>query len=260
MKILRYLALLVLALIPRMASAVTPATYAGVDQSITLPTHILVQNGQTTNAITVAWTSPNASVIFQPSTSAVSTIILPSTAGVYTLILTSTNVLNRTSDTALITILAAPTPTATPTPTPVAGSDITPSAGASAGVATVYRMRSPEGVSIYNIPWVATAGAVTLPNLQMFGQILGVTTIPSATSVPSASYNLTLTDEDGLDVLNGKCKSSSNFAPRHYVILDGDGTTTSTPRTIYRRTQLNVSSAGNGGAGTLIIALHTWGN
>lgn len=67
--------------------------------------------------------------------------------------------------------------------------------------------------SVKKITWAwtsATAGSGALISTKAYnGQIVSLTTVPSAVTAPSANYDITITDEDGVDVLNGSGMNKS---------------------------------------------------
>lgn len=58
-----------------------------------------------------------------------------------------------------------------------------------------------------------SASGVTLKEYS--GQVLGFVTVPSAVDVPTADYDIAITDEDGVDVLHGLGANRSDTATEH---------------------------------------------
>lgn len=87
------------------------------------------------------------------------------------------------------------------------------------------------------------------------GTILRVTTNPGGTA-PTDNYDVTLTDEDGVDVLAGRgadrdTANSETFTPG---VAFSDGTTTSVvPVVVAGNLTLNVTNAGSGKQGSVIL-------
>lgn len=96
--------------------------------------------------------------------------------------------------------------------------------------------------------WIAsTSGAASgATDEELEGEIIGLTTVPSSTAVPTASYDITITDADGDDVLLGQGANRSDTATEHVA-------RTSLAAVASSKLTLNVSSAGNTTAGTVII-------
>jgi hypothetical protein len=67
--------------------------------------------------------------------------------------------------------------------------------------------------SVKKIVWdwtAATDGSGTSQTTKAYtGQICSVTTIPDAVTAPSANYDVTITDQDSVDVLNGSGANKS---------------------------------------------------
>lgn len=70
------------------------------------------------------------------------------------------------------------------------------------------------------------------------GKILGLATVPDGTAVPTASYDITVTDEDGMDVLMGGGADRSDTATE-YVLSTSLGAVANDKLTI------NVAAAGS---------------
>ena len=111
----------------------------------------------------------------------------------------------------------------------------------------------------WELSWTSDAsGNVALPTPQpITGTLLKVQFVPgTGGSKPTAGYSVTLTDADGLDVLGGQGSGLSDTNKTQVCpgIPIKDGTTTSTiPQAISDVLTLNVSGAGNGTSGRVIL-------
>lgn len=120
-----------------------------------------------------------------------------------------------------------------------------------------YRQNDTDLVE-HTFEWLSDAsGNVTLPSgLAVSGQIERVVFIPSSSAAPTSLYDVTLTDEDGVDVLAGQGANLS--ATVKSSVKPGiplkDGTTTSTvPTVVDGILTLNVSNAGDSKGGTVVV-------
>ncbi len=127
---------------------------------------------------------------------------------------------------------------------------------AATGVGIISRSHA-YGLLKYVIDWVAhTDGAATLTFAVMnLGEVSGVLkyveTIPGVlgdktTTVPTAAYDITITDAYAFDVMEGTLADQSEAValksiPQNPVILCNEVLT------------VNISAAGSGGAGRLIL-------
>lgn len=255
------IALLGLVLFAGSVQAGMPAVYAGADQSVTLPAHgVFHTDSLSTNTASTAWTSSNSGVSFGSATSKPTTVNVPAIAGTYMIVLTgvsNTTSTLRTSDTAIITVVAEVTPTPTPTATPFAGSEITVSA--TAGSCSLYRLGISPSYPSYLLSLTAnSSGAVTVPKIELAGRILGITFAPGSTT-PTDAYDLTLLDPDGLDAFRGLGANLSKWGPQHFVPLDGNGTTTNTAVAVSGRYTLSAINMGSSGTSTIRIILEQRG-
>lgn len=124
------------------------------------------------------------------------------------------------------------------------------------GWSQVYRQNGSDIVK-HTFPFVADgAGAATVASgLPVSGEIQRVVIDPLSPA-PTAAYDLTLTDEDSIDVLaaqgaNLDATASKSFVPGTPLT---DGTTTSTrPIVVDGILTLNVTNAGSGGAGKVVV-------
>ena len=120
-----------------------------------------------------------------------------------------------------------------------------------------YRQNGSDVVK-HTFEWESDAsGDATLPSdLGVSGYITRVVIIPSSDAAPTADYDLTLTDENGVDVLAGLGTDMSASAT--ISICPGtpinDGTTASViPVIVDGILTLNVSNAGDTKAGTVVV-------
>lgn len=120
-----------------------------------------------------------------------------------------------------------------------------------------YRQNGTDLVE-HTFEWLSDAsGNATLPSgLAVSGQIERVVFIPSSSAAPTALYDVTLTDEHGIDVLAGQGANLS--ATVKSSVKPGiplkDGTTTSTvPTVVDGILTLNVSNAGDSKGGTVLV-------
>jgi hypothetical protein len=121
-------------------------------------------------------------------------------------------------------------------------------------------MLSEPLVKRVKIPWTSSAGgSATVVTDKLNGILLAVEPVPgTGTSQPTNLYDVTLTDEAGVDVLAGQGANLSNAAPSVFCpgVPITDGTSTSTlPRPISDVLTLNVSNAGNAKSGSVWLYL-----
>jgi hypothetical protein len=89
------------------------------------------------------------------------------------------------------------------------------------------------------------SGATTFP---VVGYLMRMTTVPDGGgTAPTALYDITLKDEDGLDILNGLGADRSATATEHKTNIDGLLFTAATTLT------LAVAAAGNSKGGTVYL-------
>lgn len=100
--------------------------------------------------------------------------------------------------------------------------------------------------------WLCTdAGVVTSPSLEKYsGVVFKVVTVPDGGgTAPTALYDITITDEDGVDVLCGLGADRSATATEYKSSSDGLGACVDSKLT------LNVSNAGNAKGGKVFLYL-----
>lgn len=105
--------------------------------------------------------------------------------------------------------------------------------------------------------WISDAsGDVNSITHPLEGTILRVVTVPDPTDQPTASYDVILEDEDGIDLLAGQGANRSNVSSEHVApaVLFTDGASTSiAPPVVSGDVELKISNAGNAKAGHVTI-------
>lgn len=87
----------------------------------------------------------------------------------------------------------------------------------------------PKSVTCFDFATTCTAGGKVLATTpRITGKIIQVVTNPGATA-PSDDYDITMTDSDGIDVLQGKGANRDTVNSESFCPLIGDGTTTVQP-------------------------------
>lgn len=108
------------------------------------------------------------------------------------------------------------------------------------------------------VRWAWTSDAagrvVARTDRALFGTIARVVTNPGGTA-PTDDYDITVTDDDGADVLAGKGSNRDTANTEQVVPLIGDGTTTQQPVAVGSRLTLNITNAGNAKVGEFIVYL-----
>lgn len=120
-----------------------------------------------------------------------------------------------------------------------------------------YRQNGTDIVK-HTFEWVSDgSGNAAIPStLPVSGRIQRVVFVPSATAAPTANYDVTLLDSDGVDVLSGQGANLSETTASSICpgIALKDGTTTSVvPGVVDSVLTLNVSNAGDSKAGKVIV-------
>ena len=123
----------------------------------------------------------------------------------------------------------------------------------------VFTDRASRPVRKLSLVWVSNSSGDVSGTLTDYisGEILRVVFIPGATSLqPSNNYDVTLLDQNCLDVLAGQGANLSDTSTTHVCpgVPFKDGTTTST-RTIAveDKLELRVANGGNAKGGTVIL-------
>jgi len=119
----------------------------------------------------------------------------------------------------------------------------------------------PEGYPVRSVSlaWTSDASGDVSGDLtvRIRGVILGVEFVPGAAGVqPTDLYDVTIEDENGVDVLAGQGANLSNATAT--VVCPGvpftDGTTTSiVPRAVCDQLELIVDNAGNAKSGVVVV-------
>lgn len=120
-----------------------------------------------------------------------------------------------------------------------------------------YRQNGTDIVK-HTFDWVSdgSGNATLASSVVVSGQMVRVVFVPSASAAPTANYDVTLTDADGIDVLAGQGANlsatlSANVCPGTPL---KDGTTTSVlPLVVDSVLTLNVSNAGDSKAGRVAV-------
>lgn len=99
-----------------------------------------------------------------------------------------------------------------------------------------------------SVAWIADgSGNANGTTIFVSGRIVRFVTIPSATAVPTASYDVTLEDENGIDVLEGGAANRSQSSAEQISVA------TLKALGLDNKLQPKVAAAGAGGAGTIEI-------
>lgn len=122
---------------------------------------------------------------------------------------------------------------------------------ADTGTSALTVTHLPHGLREYVFAWTSTAGGAVEDNEsveQVADRVLQVETIPSATAAPTADYDVTLEDGNGVDMLQGQGANRSASA--------AEGVVFDTPTIITTRAMvLKVTNAGNAKSGTVRIIM-----
>lgn len=125
-----------------------------------------------------------------------------------------------------------------------------------AGSSVTITRKKLGGVLKVKFAWVsdASSGAVTSAStgnvtpFEVVGIPMRLTTVPSGgDTAPTADYDITIVDEDGVDILNGLGADRSATATQNKTQLDGLIMFAATSLT------LTVAAAGNSKAGTVYL-------
>lgn len=105
------------------------------------------------------------------------------------------------------------------------------------------------GLTKYTITWTATAGGAVSANPVTIkrGTIEAIKIVPGTGTAPTALYDVSLVDTDGVDVLNGQGVDQSATVGKYFtfatpLVIDGTQTL-----------DLVIANAGNGGQGVVYI-------
>jgi hypothetical protein len=126
------------------------------------------------------------------------------------------------------------------------------------GILTVTRTAVPSsaqtvgGPSVirYKVDWTSSAGGAVSGNPLSIssGRIIAVKFVPgSAGAQPTDGYSVTLSDDDGVDLLNAQASSLSNSAGKYFVF------STSVFIDALQKLDLKILGAGNAKSGSVYI-------
>jgi len=122
-----------------------------------------------------------------------------------------------------------------------------------AGSATVTENRNPEDrVSSVKFDWLSdTTETVTqATTLYYEGVVLAFITVPDGGgTAPTAAYDITLTDADGIDVLHGQGANRSATATEYVNFSDGVGAVAKSILT------LNIAATGESKGGRVYVRI-----
>jgi arginase family enzyme len=122
---------------------------------------------------------------------------------------------------------------------------------------TVVETKSPRAtpqgkrIDVRTIAWTSDAsGDATAALSQLYGFILKLVTVPSATAAPTDNYDISLVDENGIDALGG-AGADRDTANKEQVapVLSGG----QTPVFLCGDHTFTVANAGNAKSGTVIL-------
>ena len=104
------------------------------------------------------------------------------------------------------------------------------------------------------VTWLSTTGGVAnSANIPFNGKILRAVTNPDGTDAPTDDYDITLTDEDGLDLAQGVLADRDTANSEQVVPLIGDGTITTQLVAYVGLLVVNIAAAGSEKAGVVTI-------
>lgn len=123
---------------------------------------------------------------------------------------------------------------------------------------TIEAGRNARPVAKVALGWTASGGGAVNGNYttRIGGTIVRVVFIPSTTAVPTNNYDVTLLDENGVDVLGGQGANLSDTTPTDMApaMPLTDGVTSGlAPVAIDDILELRVTNAGANGAGQVIL-------
>ena len=104
------------------------------------------------------------------------------------------------------------------------------------------------------LSWTSDGSGNAGGTVAVNGTILRVTFVPDAVAAPTAGYDVTLTDEGGIDVLDGSGADLGATTPKTVTpVLDASDGLTKLPICVADTLTLAVANAGNAKAGRVII-------
>lgn len=118
-----------------------------------------------------------------------------------------------------------------------------------AGIVTVEEFGF-FGVCKVKWSWTSTAGGVAdlATNKSYYGEVVAVVTDPDGTAAPSADYDITITDVEGYDVLQGAGADRSDTTTETEV--------PAAKSVAFGKLTLNVTNAGNAKSGVVVLYIH----
>jgi len=121
-----------------------------------------------------------------------------------------------------------------------------------AGTLTITKTALTRGVQRVVLAWTSsTGGAVDGHLTSLYGRIVRATFDP--VDGPSANYDVTLLDEEGVDLLGGTgANRHTTNTETTYPLL---GTVPDVPAVVAGRAELQVSGAGSAKSGRLVLHL-----
>lgn len=130
-------------------------------------------------------------------------------------------------------------------------------------ITTRYRAADSDVVRI-TIDWTShTDGTVTQAFPKAYSGIIERVVFNPGATAPTDLYDVTITDDQGVDVLAGQGANLSTSATSHVKpgIPFKDGTTTSVaPVVIDDTLTLNITNAGSGKVGAIVVYLRVFGD
>jgi hypothetical protein len=123
---------------------------------------------------------------------------------------------------------------------------------------SVVHRRNGSDIVKHTFDWTSDSGgsATVVSGIAVSGEIQRVVVVPSVSAVPTANYDVTLTDADSVDVLAGQGANLAASGNTHVCpgVPLKDGTTTSVvPSVVDSVLTLNVTNAGNAKAGKIVV-------
>jgi hypothetical protein len=131
--------------------------------------------------------------------------------------------------------------------------DVTVTTGTcTAAVRQIDSFGRDSNVIAYTLTWTSTAsGAVTVAVPAFHGTLARVVTNPGATA-PSANYDVTLSDEDSIDLLATKGANRHTTTTESFTPFSGDGTS-NVPMVMAGTSTLAITNAGSAKVGTITL-------
>ena len=115
------------------------------------------------------------------------------------------------------------------------------------GTVTLTQTTAIGRVKKFKLEWTSTAGgaASDVTTVPVYGRVVALVTIPDAVAVPTVSYDVTVTDAEGYDVMQGAGANRSDTAtetavPTAYSVAFGMLT-------------IAVANAGDAKSGTVVL-------